>query len=479
MPKMKRFVSKIAVFFTVVFMFLPATSFASSNINVDKDYNLDDFKVIGYYCGEWFDVPVEKLQADKLTHIMYGFLIPTEEGTCKGFEEPDEIVKLVEKCHSVGTKVFVSIGGYRDKSGTPLYPIFEKIGADEQLKNKFVDNVMEVVKQYDFDGVELDWEYPKYSTSDDYEKTVILLSERLKVMGKGLSTALPGTGSTDGKNVWEALAGVTDKTIEHFDFISLMCYDLKTDTNHSPIWFSDTTINYWEKFRNVPSEKIVLGMPLYARPSWQQYRFLVDMDKENAYKDYVSTEPLESTYNGLNTLREKTMLALRKAGGIMLFDVNEDTYDETSVVSMINQTISMMDGLDSEKINNYIWVVVDNKPLLFNLEDGMGMPYIDSNNRTLIPIRKLLESIGAEVNYFSNEDTDTDIVVANLNGTTMKLIIGSNKYSVNGVNLEMDTVAVVKNGRTYIPARTVLETFDYDVSYSNISKCVYANSNHK
>jgi chitinase len=136
-----------------------------------------------------------------------------------------------------------------------------------------------------------------------------MFSRKLKPLGKGLSTALPGTGSTKGKNVWEALEAVTDKSIECFDFISLMCYDLKTDPNHSPIWFSNTTINYWKSFRNVPAEKLILGMPLYARPSWQQYRHLVELDRDNAYKDYVNTVPLESTYNGFNTLREKTMIA--------------------------------------------------------------------------------------------------------------------------------------------------------------------------
>lgn len=458
-------------------MMQPAVSFGSDNGSGVTTNREDEFKVIGYYCGEWFDVPVEKLQAEKLTHIMYGFLIPTEDGTCKPFEEPEELTQLIEKCHSVGTEVYVSLGGYSEKNGPPLATVFEKIGADDNLRGIFVDNIIDVVEQYGFDGVEMDWEYPTYTTSADYEKTVVLLSEKLKLMGKGLSTALPGTGSTDGQNVWEALAAVTDKTIDCFDFISLMCYDLHSDPNHSPIWYSNTTINYWKNYRNVPAEKLILGMPLYARPSWQQYRFLVEMNKENAYKDYLKTEPLESTYNGLNTLREKTMIAFRTAGGVMLFDVNEDTYDDTSAVSMIDDTLAAMDGLSRDEINSYIWVVIDNKALSFTSKDGMGMPFIDKNKRTLVPVRKLLESIGAEVSYLSDAGGNTISVAADLNGTQIDINIGSDQYSVNGKTLTMDTAAVIQDGRTYIPARPVLEAFGYNVSYSEAGKSVYATSN--
>ncbi|QAT42350.1 glycosyl hydrolase family 18 protein [Aminipila luticellarii] len=448
--------------------------------NITYGYGAEkDFKVIGYYCGEWFDVPVEKLQADKLTHIMYGFLIPKEDGSFKPFEEPEELKQLIEKCHNAGTKVFVSIGGYSDKDGVPLFPTFEKIAADDNLRKIFVDHVMDVVQQYGFDGVELDWEYPKYSTSADYEKTVVQLSEKLKPLEKGLSTALPGTGTTNGQNVWEALAGVTDKTLSCFDFISLMCYDLKTDPNHSPIWYSETTINYWKTYRNIPAEKLVLGMPLYARPSWQQYRFLVDMNREYAYMDMVDTQPLQSTYNGLNTLREKTMIALRKAGGVMLFDVNEDTYDDTSVVSMIDDTLHAMNGLSREQLNSYIGLVIDNKPLIFSEKDGMGMPFIDQNNRTLVPVRKLLESVGAEVSYSADADGKTKSVEAVLKDTHIKINIGSAQYWVNDKEMNMDTTAVIKGGRTYLPARAVLEAFGYDMSYSAAGKCVYATSKNK
>ncbi|MHC1723705.1 MAG: glycosyl hydrolase family 18 protein [Aminipila sp.] len=475
MREKNSFIRITVILVITIAILLPATSFGSDN-GTDTDQRAGNFKVIGYYCGEWFDVPVEKLQSEKLTHIMYGFLIPTEDGTCKPFQEPEELKLLIEKCHSTGTKVYVSVGGYRDKSGTPLFPVFEKIAADDNLRKTFVDNVTTVVQQYGFDGVEIDWEYPKYSTSANYEKTIMQLSERLKPMGKGLSTALPGTGSTDGKKVWEALEGVTDKTLECFDFINLMCYDLQTDPNHSPIWYANTTINYWKTFRNVPSEKLVLGMPLYARPSWQQYRFLVDMDKANAYKDYVKTEPLESTYNGLNTLREKTIISLRKAGGVMLFDVNEDTYDETSVVSMIDDTLAAMEGLSSEELNHYIGVVIDNKALTFSSKDGMGMPFIDENNRTLVPVRKLLESLGATINYTSNAGGKVSSVTADLKGTHIIINIGTNEYSVNGKNLTMDTVAVIKEGRTYLPARPILEAFGYNMSFSQAGKCVYATS---
>jgi len=475
--KSKILICAVTVLAIAAAMMQPTVSFAGvENINAPAGSSAE-FKVIGYYCGEWFDVPVEKLQAEKLTHVMYGFLIPTEDGTCKPFQEPEELARLIETCHSAGTKVYVSVGGYSEKNGPPLFHVFEKIGADDNLRKVFIDNIVAVVQQYGFDGVEMDWEYPRNESSANYEKTIVLLSEKLKPLGKGLSTALPGTGSTDGKKVWDALAGVTDKTISCFDFINLMCYDLKTDPNHSPTWYSKTTINYWKKFRNVPAEKIVLGMPLYARPSWQQYRFLVEMDKANAYMDYLKTEPLESTYNGLNTLREKTMIAYREAGGVMLFDVNEDTYDETSIISMIDDTLATMDGLNNEEISNYVWVVTDNKAVAFTSKDGMGVPFIDKNNRTLVPVRKLLESIGAEVSYTSDEKGNVVSVGAERNGIHIILNIDSNEYSVNGAVLAMDTAAVIKNGRTYIPARPVLEAFGYQVSYSEAGKSVYAISN--
>ena len=475
--KSKILICITAVFLVAAVMMQSTVSFAGDKNIGDSASSSSEFKVIGYYCGEWFDVPVEKLQAEKLTHIMYGFLIPTEDGTCKPFQEPEELAKLIEKCHSVGTKVYVSVGGYSEKNGPPLVYTFEKIGADDNLREVFADNIVDVVQQYGFDGVEMDWEYPRSATSADYEKTIVLLSEKLKPLGKGLSTALPGTGSTDGQKVWDALTGVTDKTIECFDFISLMCYDLHSDPNHSPIWYSKTTINYWKKFRNVPAEKLILGMPLYARPSWQQYRFLVEMDKANAYKDYLKTEPLESTYNGLNTLREKTMIAFREAGGVMLFDVNEDTYDDTSVVTMIDDTLTAMDGLNKEEINSYVWVVIDNKAVPFTSKDGMGVPFIDKNNRTLVPVRKLLESIGAEISYDSDDSGKVISVSAALNGAHIVLNINSNQYSINGKALTMDTSAVIKDGRTYIPARPVLEAFGYHVSYSEAGKSVYATSN--
>jgi hypothetical protein len=465
----------IAVMLWATVLLTPsAASFAAADEQGAPDDTASGFRVVGYYCGEQFDVPVEKLQAEKLTHVIYGFLIPAEDGSCKPLEEPDEVARLIEKCRGVGTEVYISVGGYFDKNGSPLAPVFEKIGADDDLRAAFAQNVASAVLQYGFDGVELDWEYPSYKTGADYEKTVTRLSETLKPLGKGLSTALPGTGSTNGENVWEALAAVTDETIARFDFINLMCYDLMSDPNHSPIWFSKTSINYWKNLRNVPAEKLVLGMPLYARPSWNQYRDLVEMNRGNAYIDYLATLPLESSYNGLNTLREKTMIAVRETGGVMLFDVNEDTYDDTSVVSMIDDTLTALDGLGKDEINAYICIVVDNKPILFTAKDGMGTPFIDDNGRTLVPVRRLLESIGAEIGYIPADGRNAARVEASLNGTNIILTVGSNRYSVNGKDLTMDTAAVIKEGRTYIPVRAALESFGYSVSYSEAGKSVYA-----
>ena len=116
----------------------------------------------------------------------------------------------------------------------------------------------------------------------------------------------------------------------------------------------------------------MLGMPLYARPSWKQYRHLVAENPEYAYIDYAATQPSDSYYNGLNTLREKTMIALKKAGGVMLFDVNEDTDDETSVVSMIHDLLNRTQQLSKTEMNQYVTVILDHRELPFLEEEGYG-----------------------------------------------------------------------------------------------------------
>ena len=442
----------------------PGTSFADDTVKTEP------FKVIGYYSGEWYDVPVEKLQAEKLTHVIYAFAIPTANGGFRPFEEPEELAQLIEKCRSAGTKVFIAVGGYSDKNGAALQRTFERIAADDALRSTFIDNISDMVETHGFDGVELDWEYPTSATSADYERLISELSADLRPVGKGLSVALPGTGSTDGQNVWDGLTAVSDTALSYFDFINVMCYDLHGYPNHSPVWFSNTSIIYWNQVRNVPAEKIILGMPLYARPSWLQYSDLVAKDRENAFKDNAATTPLESTYNGLNTLREKTMLALRKAGGVMLFDVNGDTYDETSAVSMIDDVLRAMNGLNDREIKDYIWVVVNNQAVPFYKNDGMGFPFIDANNRTLVPVRKVLETIGCSVDW----DPRAKTVVTRKGNVTVDIPVGVNEIIVDGVHVKTDAAAVLTGSRVYLPLRAALEAYGYDVEWDASSRTVYA-----
>lgn len=298
----------------------------------------NEFRVIGYYSGDLFDEPLENLQTDKLTHIMYAFLIPQKDGTCVPFENPEKVKALVEKAHKDGCEVYIAVGGWSYQD-VPLVTTFETVSANDPLRRKFIGNIMDIVEEYGFDGVELDWEYPSKASQANYEKLILELDERLSEKGKHITAALNGAWSaTQGPEVSNY---VSEACLNAFEFINVMSYDMNNE-QHSPFWFANTSIDYWIT-RGVSADKIVLGMPLYARPSWMQYRHLAEADNSYAYSDYANINGTESHYNGLPTLCKKTVLAKEKAGGVMLFDVNEDTNDNLSVVSMIDDVINQLE----------------------------------------------------------------------------------------------------------------------------------------
>ncbi len=425
--------------------------------------NKREFKVIGYYSGDLFDEPLEKLQTGKLTHVIYAFLIPQKDGSLVELKKPEQLKGLVTKAHNDRAKVFVAVGGW-SYEGKPLQPVFEEVASSDETRKLLVENICAFVDEYNLDGVELDWEHPNKNTIADYEKLTVELSEALKLNGKEMTAALNGA--------WSKTAGpepsmvLTDKCLESYSFINVMAYDTN-NADHSPLWFSETSIEYWLN-RGVAAKDIVIGMPLYARPSWMQYRHLVALNPEYAFVDYAPTTPTESYYNGMNTLREKTMMAMNRAGGVMLFDVNEDTNDEYSIVSMIDGLVKKTGKLSKNELNKYITVVLNNRELVFLEEEGFGVPFVNADDRTMVPLRKPLEAIGADVKY----DNSNRVVTAVKDDITVKVPIDKNIIYVNGNEVEADTQAIIKDNRTYIPLRAVFEAFGYKLDWHNSSRTI-------
>lgn len=444
------------------------------NICLSPNYifaqNTDDFKVVAY-CSDLFKDPVEtNIQYDKVTHIIYAFLIPKEDGSFVPVKKPDELKKLVKKGHENNVKVLIAVGGWFDEAYAPLDNRFEKIAASDKLRSNFVDNLNKFVDEYNLDGVELDWEYPDLGQSSlNYEKLILELNSKLKENNKYLTAALNGAWSKEeGPEVSKA---VTPKCLESFDWISIMAYDMNNE-QHSPFWFADTSIEYWLN-RGVPKNKIVIGIPFYAHPTnptWKVYRDFVKEDSENAYKDTATIDGINYYYNGINTVKEKTRLALNKASGVMLFDVNEDTLDDLSLVKSINDVINEASSITFEQRQKKLNFVVSNHELTFDENDNLGVPFIDENNRTLVPVRKALQSINVTVSY-----NDLDRVVhATKDNHDLKIPIDKDYIYLNGQKIQMDTNATIIDGRTYIPLRYVFESFNYKITWHESSKTIIA-----
>jgi hypothetical protein len=98
-------------------------------------------------------------------------------------------------------------------------------------------------------------------------------------------------------------------------------------------------------------------------------------------------------------------------------------------------------------------------------------PYIDSANRTMLPLRAFANALGV---------ADTDIL---WNGTersvtifkgeaVVKVVIGQMSFMKNGVAVPMDTMAVIKDGRTFLPVRALGQALGADIGWDAATRTV-------
>lgn len=265
-------------------------------------------RIVGYFV-EWGvyqrNYHIADVPADKLTHLNYAFA-KIVDGECVLFDRYAAIEKaypndkadgkdlrgnfhqlhLLKKKHP-HLKTLISVGGWT------LSGPFSDIAMTNESRTKFAKSCVAFIKQYGFDGVDIDWEYPvgggmegNKNRKEDKSNYTLLLAElrkQLEEAGKAekvhylLTIAAPC-----GPKIIGNLE--IDKVHSHLDCMNLMAYDFHGSwdavTNfNAPLYpvKDDPAQDEMSRKLNidsavkvfldagVPSEKLVLGVPFYGR----------------------------------------------------------------------------------------------------------------------------------------------------------------------------------------------------------------------
>lgn len=299
------------------------------------------FRCIAYiFCMS--DNGLPKLRFDIVTHINYAFAIPTVDGHVLPLERPDHARAVVEKAHAHGAKVCISLGGWSYQD-VPLEAAFREGTNTPEKIAQLTGEIIALAEDYGFDGVDVDWEYPRVhdGSKEQYEAFIGQLYSKLKPKGMLLTAAILA-GVDSGNDPITSAADAQDfPSFDKLDWVNLMAYDCD-GPKHSTYEFARNSIEYWVKVRGFAPDKMTLGVPFYGRPFPGEYHLLLEADADAPDKDMVMIDGKEIWYNGRETLKKKVLLA-REYGlsGVMLWEISHDSTDpDKSLLVALGQAIA-------------------------------------------------------------------------------------------------------------------------------------------
>jgi GH18 family chitinase len=211
---------------------------------------------------------------------------------------------------------------------------------------------MSKVRQYGFEGVDVDWEFP--STSDGTHLTFTALMKELSDSLHGSRYYLTAA-ITAGKYAGSFRDAIQSEVFAYVDFFNVMAYDDFSTTvpykHHSDYTLAVTCLNYWLTTRGMPPAKCVLGFPAYGRPSGitqsgttLAYRDILAQGGSPLSDSAVVAAPSFSTpftiyYNGQPTVKKKAILAKQRANGVMMWEKWHDAVDGASLLKAACDTV--------------------------------------------------------------------------------------------------------------------------------------------
>jgi len=176
-------------------------------------------------------------------------------------------------------KVTLALGGWNDSKGSK----YSKLVNSPTNRAKFISHALEFIEKYDFDGLDLDWEYPScwqteckeenYKDKAAFTAWVAELSAAFKPRGLLLSAAV-----SPSKTIMDVGYDIPAIS-QYLDWINVMTYDyhgqwdkktghvapfLEHPDDDFSYFNANFTMNYWHE-SGCPKSKLVMGMPLYGQ----------------------------------------------------------------------------------------------------------------------------------------------------------------------------------------------------------------------
>jgi len=243
------------------------------------------FRLIAYLAS-WSTAPsrgfrVADIPADKLTHLNYAFASVSPNGECMSSDAGADAHNFPElqklKRNYPHLKIFLSIGGAGAQN-------FSNASKNEPARRKFAQSCLALMKQNGFDGVDVDWEFPKGDVEkQNYAGMLAELRAQLDALGKADSTRYLLTIAAPAGP--DQSTGVAWGKIQHdLDWINLMTYDFAGPWSsltglNAPLYASASDPAKSKSAHaynghaavqgyinaSVPPDKIVFGVPFYGR----------------------------------------------------------------------------------------------------------------------------------------------------------------------------------------------------------------------
>ncbi|MEP7257907.1 MAG: glycosyl hydrolase family 18 protein [Flavitalea sp.] len=299
-------------------------------LSADTDTAKKNFSVIAYVmCHSVEDI--DGIDYSRITHIHHAFINPDSLGN---FAYNICLDSAVQRAHTHGVKILASIGG----GSAPAY--YSHL-LEQPFRQELVNNLAKLAEDFELDGIDVDLEGPRIDAN--YEAFVTELAATLKPIGKLVTAAMATPyGAT-----------VTNKALKQFDYITIMSYDKtgpwrpEVGGPHAPYSMAVEDLDYWGKTRKVNKKRMHLGLPFYgyifgasSGPSYMSYKDIVAAFSEAEVKDEIKLDNGGTLYyNGKATIEKKVQLALKRASGIMFWELSQDAKGDKSLLKAINEII--------------------------------------------------------------------------------------------------------------------------------------------